>query len=213
MKDIKVSAQYGCDLPPRSLITVWARLPKEKLITGMVYSFHKSRDFIASNPNVCIVEMLHNVDTSDYTLVPVTLINLGRENKNIKKGDELGYLNVSLETWGNDSPNTEEVNEVEQNTFIVSPADVPRHRKTILGDKSLSNGPFTPNLIGWPSDGHRIAIGWAFYRMGSVPNFSNGQKLFFKDYINVYIFEYFYAHFILFLLCCVIYFSLLTWHF
>ena len=45
-----------------------------------------------------------------------------------------------LETWGNNSPNVEEVNDVEQNTFIVSPADVPRHRKVILGDKNLSGG-------------------------------------------------------------------------
>ena len=79
--------------------------------------------------------------------------------------------------------------------------------------KYLHNGPFTPNHIGWPSDGHRIAIGWTFYRMGSVPNFSNGWKFFFKDYVNVYIFECFYACFILFLLCHVIYFSLLMWHF
>ena len=43
--------------------------------------------------------------------------------------------------------------------------------------------------------------------MGSVPNF------FFKDSINEHRFESFYAHFILFLLCCVIYFPLLTWHF
>ena len=50
----------------------------------------------------------------------------------------MGYLNISLETWGNDSPNTEEINDVEQNAFIVSPADVPRHRKVILGDKGLS---------------------------------------------------------------------------
>ena len=138
MKDIKVSAQYGCDLPPRSLITVWAKLPKEKLITGMVYSFHKSKDFVAKNPNICVVEMLHNVDTSDYTLVPVTLINLGKDSKNIRRGDELGYLNISLEGWGNDSLKTESVYEMEQNAFIVSPADIPRHRKTILGDKSLS---------------------------------------------------------------------------
>ena len=58
-----------------------------------------------------------------------------------------------------------------------------------------------------------MAIGWTFYRMGSVPNFSNEWKLFFKDYINIYIYECLYAHFIIFLLCCVIYFSLLTWHF
>ena len=51
----------------------------------MIYSFQKSKDFIAKNPNVCVVEMLHNVDTSDYTLVPVTLINLGKDNKNIKR--------------------------------------------------------------------------------------------------------------------------------
>ena len=57
--------------------------------------------------------------------------------------------------------------------------------------EDLSYGPFTPNHIGWPSDGHRIAIGWTFYRMGSVPNFFNGWNLFFKDYINVYIFECF----------------------
>ena len=63
------------------------------------------------------------------------------------------------------------------------------------------------------SDGHRIAIGWTFYRMGSVPNFFNGWNLFFKDSINEHRFESFYAHFILFLLCCVIYFPLLTWHF
>ena len=74
-------------------------------------------------------------------------------------------------------------------------------------------GPFTPNHIGWPSDGHRIAIGWTFYRMGSVPNFFNGWNLFLKDSTNGHRFESFYAHFILFLLCCVIYFSLLMWHF
>ena len=57
---------------------------------------------------------------------------------------------------------------------------------------ALRNGPFPPNHIGWTSDSHRIAIGWTFYRMGSVPNFSNRWKLFFKDYINVYnIFECF----------------------
>ena len=63
------------------------------------------------------------------------------------------------------------------------------------------------------SDGHRIAIGWTFYRMGSVPNSFNGWNLFLKDSINEHRFESFYAHFILFLLCCVIYFPLLTWHF
>ena len=77
----------------------------------------------------------------------------------------------------------------------------------------LHYGPFTPNHIGWPSDGHRIAIGWTFYRMGSVPNFFNGWNLFLKDSINEHRFESFYAYFILFLLCCVIYFPLLTWHF
>ena len=138
MKDIKVSAQYGCELPPRSLMTVWARLPKEKLVTGMIYSFRKSEDFMTKNPNVCVVEMLHNVDTSDYTLVPVTLINLGRENKNIKRGDELDYLNISFEEWGSSPIEQGDVHEVEQNSFIVSPADIPRHRKTILGDKNLS---------------------------------------------------------------------------
>ena len=49
--------------------------------------------------------------------------------------------------------------------------------------------------------------------MGSVPNFFNGWNLFLKDSINEHRFESFYAHFILFLLCCVIYFPLLTWHF
>ena len=137
-KDIKVSAQYGCDLPPRSLITVWARLPKEKLLTGMVYSFRKSEEFVTKHPNICIVEMLHNIDTSDYTLVPVTLINLGKDCKSIRRGDELGYLNVSLEDWGNDFSEIGKVHEIEQKAFIVSPADVPRHRKTILGDKDLS---------------------------------------------------------------------------
>ena len=63
------------------------------------------------------------------------------------------------------------------------------------------------------SDGHWIAIGWTFYRMGSVPNFFNGWNLFYKDSINKHRFESFYAHFILFLSYCVIYFSLLTWHF
>ena len=74
-------------------------------------------------------------------------------------------------------------------------------------------GPFTPNHIGWPSDGHRIAIRWTFYRMGSVPNFFNGWNLFLNDSINEHRFESFYVHFILFLLCCVVYFPLLTWHF
>ena len=83
--------------------------------------------------------------------------------------------------------------------------------ETVKPCNNVNNGPFTPNHIGWPSDGHRIAIGWTLDRMGSVPNFSNGWKLFFKDSINVYI--CFCANFILFLLCCVIYFSLLTWHF
>ena len=65
---------------------------------------------MTKNPNICVVEMLHNVDMSDYTLVPVTLINLGKDNKNIKRGDELGYLNVSaLENYGNDSFKTENV--------------------------------------------------------------------------------------------------------
>ena len=82
-----------------------------------------------------------------------------------------------------------------------------------LSENFFYNGPFTPNHIGWPSDGHRIAIGWTFYRMGSVPNFFNGWNLFLKDSINEHRFESFYAHFILFLLCCVIYFPLLTWHF
>ena len=85
-----------------------------------------------------------------------------------------------------------------------------------LSLKKLLNahyGPFTPNHIGWPSDGHRIAIGWTFYRMGSVPNFFNGWNLFLKDSINEHRFESFYAHFILFFLCCVIYFPLLMWHF
>ena len=87
------------------------------------------------------------------------------------------------------------------------------HMCSIMFCMFTFNGPFTPNHIGWPSDGHQIAIGWTFYRMGSVPNFFNGWNLFFKDYINVYIFECFYANFILFILCCVIYFPLLTWHF
>ena len=107
-------------------------------MTGMVYSFRKSDRFVTKNPNICVVEMLHNIDTSDYTLVPVTLINLGKDYKNIKRGDELGYLNVSLEEWGDDSFHVEKVHEIEQKAFIVSPADVPRHRKTILGDKDLS---------------------------------------------------------------------------
>ena len=84
-------------------------------------------------------------------------------------------------------------------------------KKQVRG--KFPNGPFTPNHIGWPSDGHRIAIGWTFYKMGSVPNFFNGWNLFLKDSINEHRFESFYAHFILFLLCCVIYFPLLTWHF
>ena len=58
-----------------------------------------------------------------------------------------------------------------------------------------------------------MAIGWTFYKMGSVPNFFNGWNLFLKYSINEHRFESFYAHFILFLLCCVIYFPLLTWHF
>ena len=74
-------------------------------------------------------------------------------------------------------------------------------------------GPFTPNHIRWPSDRHRIAIGWTFYRMGSAPNFFYGWNLFLKDSINEHRFESFYAHLILFLLCCVTYFPLLMWHF
>ena len=42
--------------------------------------------------------------------------------------------------------------------------------------------------------------------------FYNGWKLFFKDFKKLYIFERFYVHFILLLLCCVIYFSLFMWH-
>ena len=60
--------------------------------------------------------------------------------------------------------------------------------------------------IGWPSDGHFTE--WVLY-----PIFFNGWNLFLKDSINEHEFEFFYAHFILFLLCCVIYFPLLTWHF
>ena len=55
-------------------------------------------------------------------------------------------------------------------------------------------------------------MGWTSDRMGSVPNFFNGWKLFFKDFINVYIFEYFCEQFIYVILCYVIYFSLLIWH-
>ena len=44
------------------------------------------------------------------------------------------------------------------------------------------NGPFTPNHIGWPSDGHRIAIGWTFYRMGSVPQFFKRMELIFERF-------------------------------
>ena len=66
----------------------------------MVYSFRRSEEFVTKHPNICIVEMLHNIDTSDYTLVPVTLINLGKDCKSIRRGDELGYLNVSLEDLG-----------------------------------------------------------------------------------------------------------------
>ena len=49
--------------------------------------------------------------------------------------------------------------------------------------------------------------------MGSVPNFFNGWNLFLNDSINEHRFESFYVHFILFLLCCVVYFPLLISHF
>ena len=55
------------------------------------------------------------------------------------------------------------------------------------------------------SDGHQTE--WVL-----CPIFFNGWKLFFKDFINVYILEYFCEQFIYILLCYVIYFSLLIWH-
>ena len=62
--------------------------------------------------------------------------------------------------------------------------------------------------IGWTSDGHRIAIGWTFYRMGSVPNFSNGWKLFFKDYINLYIYlSVSCTFYFVFIMLCYIFFA------
>ena len=52
-----------------------------------------------------------------------------------------------------------------------------------------------------PSDGHFTE--WVLY-----PNFSNGRKLFFKDYINVYIYGVFLCTFyFVFIMLCYIFFA------
>ena len=119
--------------------------------SGQIYDIEPSQYLNETNPNLCIVPMVHNVDMHKTENIPLVVINLLTNDIYLLKGEIMGFmqnqllniLDIVTETFTEPSPiileeddrevlqkqNGEVNTEDKEKRFITSPADIEVHRK------------------------------------------------------------------------------------
>ena len=118
--------------------------------TGQIYEVQPNEELSDKYPNIYVVPMIHNVDTYIPDTVPMVLINFLIDDVSISKGEIMGFLQnqsidipeIRTETPIEPSPigigeDKEVLQNQEEKTFIMSPADIEVHKKVTLQDADV----------------------------------------------------------------------------
>ena len=128
---------------------------------GQIYEIEPSPHLNEKCPNLCIIPMIHNVDTHKIENVPLVVVNLSSDKIYLLKGETMGFMqNQSLdvseimtETSTEPSPiiiedddkevlyeqKEDDVNKENiEKKFITSPADIEVYRKAELQDADIT---------------------------------------------------------------------------
>ena len=147
---------HSVTLPGRTLaiVCVYNLDPDQ---SGLIYEIEPSHNLYERHPNLCVIPMIHNMDTFKTENVPLVVINLSSDEIYLSKGETMGFMqNQSLdiseimtETSKEPSPiifedgdkevlNKQEGEVNEEKRFITSPADIEVHRKVELQDADIT---------------------------------------------------------------------------
>ena len=137
------------EIQPRTLAVLNAKVDLKKTIQGLIYDVKPNTLLSDQYPDLVTIPMLHYVEGSEASCIPLIMINLTHDSVYLPKGETLGHLEpttISVDELTTDIPDKIESleeklqlnnEEVIEKKFITSPADVERHRRIVLQDAEV----------------------------------------------------------------------------
>ena len=154
--DIKDKPQHNMTpsvtLPGRMLTIVCICNNLDPNQSGYIYEIEPSNKLNEKYPNLCVIQMIHNVDVHKTEHIPLVVINFASDEIYLLKG-ETDISEIMTETSTEPSSiifeddNKEVLNKQEgkvskeslEKRFITSPADIEVHRKVELQDADITD--------------------------------------------------------------------------
>ena len=152
---------HSITLPGRTLVIVCMYNDLNPDQSGCIYEIEPSSNLYEKYPNLCVIQMIHNVDVHKTENVPLVVVNFSSDEIHLSKGETMGFMQsqsldvseIMTETSTEPSPiifedddkevlyeqNKENVNDENvEKKFITSPADIEVHRKVELQDADIT---------------------------------------------------------------------------
>ena len=157
---LHLSMTHSVTLPGRTLAIVYVYYNLDPDQSGYVYEIELCEILNEKHPNLCIIQMIHNVDVHKTEHIPLVVINFASDEIYLLKGETMGYMQIQsldiseITTETSTEPSSiiledddkEVLNKQEgeinsknvEKRFITSPADIEIHRKVELQDVSYN---------------------------------------------------------------------------